>query len=255
MIKEAVIGLFSAIDPVTADRWYCRYHAPDVLNVSGPWLRHYVTFRTYDPPKEAVELFGAKKGRYTELWFSNMEEFNTRPGMASFTDPPWGLENERRDTEQALLMIPVVPTEDFLNGREPKANSPIIRWICAIRYPKGVSKKEGEDWYLNVHTPEVNKQEGLLRHISFKALEGGAPPPGGPPLGDMPGGLKMGEPWDRLTEMWYRDMDAWKKAVIDNPVKYTAPSWSDKYPYVDYLSNFVYYKPDMDFLKGNYAIP
>ena len=98
MIKEAVIGLFSQINPIIADRYYLRFHGPDVVRVAGPWLRRYVSYKAYDPPIEAVERFGGKKGRYTELWFTNMEEYLSRPGMASFTQPPWESTTERRET-------------------------------------------------------------------------------------------------------------------------------------------------------------
>ena len=61
MIKEAVVGLFSqAPNRTLADRYYLRFHGPDVVRISGPWLRRYESYRAYDPPPEAVERFGAQ---------------------------------------------------------------------------------------------------------------------------------------------------------------------------------------------------
>ena len=48
----------------------------------------------------------------------------------------------------------------------------ILRWYQMIRYPKGVSIEEGEDWYLNVHAKEVMQQPGsdqILQHQNYPA--------------------------------------------------------------------------------------
>ena len=79
MIKEAVFGLFlDAPSQVEADRFYMRYHAPETIRISGPWIRRYESYKPYDPPEEAVKRFGAVKGRYAELWFASEEEHHSR---------------------------------------------------------------------------------------------------------------------------------------------------------------------------------
>ena len=256
MIKETVIGAYSKINPVLADRYLLRFHGPEVVHVSGPWLRRYVTYRAYDPPPEAAERFGAKKGRYIEIWFSNIEEYASRPGMGSFSSPPWDTAAEMRETERAMAILPALPTEDFL-GKEPKAEeTTILRWCCAIRYPEGVSVEEGEKWYLETHSQEAKQQPGLLRYISYRAIEDlgappGSPPPGAPPGGSMPARI----PWVRVSELWYEDFAAWRKAVIESPPSYTPPPWGGEYPFVHMDSNFIDLKPDIDFLRGNTPIP
>jgi hypothetical protein len=61
--------------------------------------------------------------------------------------------------------------------------------------------------------------------------------------------------WVRVNEYWYKDFDAWRKAVLDSPPKYTAPSWGGQYPYVEMISTFLPYMHDVDFLKGGYVVP
>jgi len=246
MIKEAVVGLFSGTPRAKADRYYIRYHGPDVIRISGPWLRGYVSYRAYDPPVEAVERFGGIGGRFTELWFTSLEEFLTRPPLYSQTLP---LAEERPPVEPANVLVPGTPTETFLEkGFDPEELTSVARWVCAVRYPNGVSLEEGEKWYKEVHGPETARQPGLLRSVSFHSVH---------EKGTVNG--KPGEPnpirWIRISEFWYEDMAAWRKAVIESPPKYTPPPWGGQYPFVNMVSNFIDLKPDLDFIRGSYVIP
>ena len=60
------------------------------------------------------------------------------------------------------------PTEDFFGWDRFATDGACIRWYQIFRYPRGVRLDEGEDWYLNVHAPEVCKQPGLRRFFSFR---------------------------------------------------------------------------------------
>ena len=136
-------------------------------------------------------------------------------------------------------MVPAMPTEDFLVKEPTPEEVPIMRWYQILKYPDGVSVEEGEKWYLEVHSQEAKEQPGLLRYVSHRVME--KPP--------------IVTPWHRVAEMWYEDFDAWRKAVIDSPPKYTPPSWRKEEPFVDMISTFVPYKPDVDFLRDNPLIP
>jgi hypothetical protein len=274
MVKEVVFGLFlDAPSEEAADDFYINHHAPETIRVSGPWLRWYVMYRPYDPPQEAVEGFGAVKGRYAELWFSSKEEYLSRPSHGAWSLPSWETDRNRKMPKGAeyATMLPALPTEEFYDPDPNPAQTPVIRWITAIRYPEGVSEEEGETWFLDVHAKETLKQPGLLKFVSYKTLERGGvgkvpegggmlqmPEGGGMPRmseGAMPmpegmdpkgGGMKS---WVRVNEYWYTDFDAWRKAVIESPPEYTAPSWGGEYPFVEMGSTFIKYMPDVDFLR------
>lgn len=237
MIKQTAIGFLDGVDPIEADRWYFRHHSKECVRFFGPWLRRYESYRAYEPPPEA-ERFGVRRGRLTELWYDSVESFveakpfNRPFSRASFTRvvkaPP-----------AAGALVPAMPTEDFL-GKEPTPEErPILRWVCLFKYPEGVPVEEGEKWYLEIHSREVAQQPGLLKYVSHRALT------------DSP----MPSPWLRVSELWYEDFDAWRKANIDSPPRYTAPSWADNEPFVDIGSTFAAYKPDVDYLKDNPLIP
>lgn len=281
MIKEVVFGLFlDAPSEVEADRFYLRYHAPETIRISGPWIRRYEMYRPYDPPEEAVERFGAVKGRYAELWFASEEDYHSRPSHGAWSLPSWETDKTRKMPKGAkyATTVPALPTEEFYDPDPNPEQTPIIRWIQAIRYPDGVSVEEGEKWFLEVHAKEALKQHGLLKFISYKCLErggmpsgnmgsssmpagapqgSGTPPASGsqPPSGSMPGGGGMQKSWVRIVEYWYTDFDAWRKAVIESPPEYTAPSWGGEYPFVEMGSTFINYMPSVDFLKGDYIVP
>jgi hypothetical protein len=280
MIKEVVWGLFlDAPSQVEADRYYMRYHAPETIRISGPWIRRYESYKPYDPPEEAVKRFGAVKGRYAELWFGSEEDYHSRPGHGAWSLPSWETDKTRKMPKGAkyATTVPALPTEEFYDPDPNPEQTPIIRWIQAIRYPDGVSVEQGEKWFLEVHAKEALKQPGLLKFISYKCLarggipgasnnataaSGGAAPvgsaPGNPGMqapGKAPAGADMPKSWVRVNEYWYKDFDAWRKAVIDSPPKYTAPSWGGEYPFVEMGSTFIGYMPDIDFLKGNYIVP
>lgn len=267
MIKEVVFGLFlDAPSEEAADDYYIHCHAPETIRISGPWLRWYVMYRPYDPPREAVERFGAVKGRYAELWFSNEDEYRSRPSHGAWSLPSWETDRNLKMPKGAkyATMLPALPTDEFYDPDPNPSETPVIRWITAIRYPGGVSEEEGEAWFLNVHAKETLKQPGLLKFVSYKTLErdgGGKMPEGGEmprmPEGAMPMHESMAPEgggttsWVRVNEYWYTDFDAWRKAVIESPPEYTAPPWGGEYPFVEMGSTFIKYMPDVDFLRGN----
>ena len=115
---------------------------------------------------------------------------------------------------------------------------PSIRWLNAIRYPEGVSLEEGEQWYLNTHAPELAQQPGLKRFFSFKVIE--------PRTG----------PFVRISELWYDNAHAWRRAVLESPPRYTAPAWANhkRYPFlqpgVDFISQFILEAPTDDFKRA-----
>lgn len=235
------------------ERFYMRYHAPEVMSNRGPLLVRFIGYRPVPPIPEALD-YGYYNMRVTEAWFRSAEE---RPPMK--VGEPSGILNYRWQgpwiTEPAPRRQPPAPGERripgvsgtfttpppnvFLGGKYTADEKTILRWYTVTKYPEGVSREEGEDWFLNVHVKEVLQQPGLMAYFSSLAI-------------DMP--LRPAT-WVRLTELWYENFNAWKESVIDSPPKYTKPSWAkyDKYPflepYVDFTCTFLMERPDHDYLR------
>lgn len=240
MIKHCFVGFLRGVPKVEGDRWYFRYHCKEVVRFFGPWLRRYETYPA-QPPPAGSERFGAVDGRLTELWYASAEDMLEcdplrRPytSLAKELMPPNGMVG-------AVTIMPAMPTEDFLGKQPTPEEVPIVRWYQAIKYPDGVSLADGEKWYLETHAPEAAKQPGLLRYVSHRGNDLVLP------------GMRAPSAWIRITEMWYQSIDAWREAI--GAVDYTPPPWGGEYPFVDMASNFVGYKPDVDYLRDSPFIP
>lgn len=234
------------------ERWLYKEHALETMSQLAPMLYRYVTYRAVPAPEGALE-YGYYNWRITEHWWRE-SPFREGLGHGSALAEQWppnyneavGMpvsEGHRMKgwsaPAPAFIFVPPRPTEDFKGGGLTLADGYNLRWITVMRYPEGVSREEGDDWYINVHAKEVCEQPGLKRFFSFHAVE----------PSDMVG------PWVRVSELWYENHDAWRKSVIDSPPRYTKPSWAkyDKYPFfepkVDFVSTFLLERPECDFLR------
>ncbi|MBI2829655.1 MAG: hypothetical protein HYX81_00685 [Chloroflexi bacterium] len=233
MFRIFVFGFLQQVkSPVEAERWYVRFHTQEVLRNWGPWMARYETYRTFEPPVES-KRFGAVGAFYTEHWWRSIEDYDearacsnpTTPVTASLTEPPLPA------TPLVQVMTPARPTENFLDKKPPAPEEmPIIRWLRAFKYPEGVSAQEGDKWYLQTYSQQVKQQAGLLKYVCYTCVPGAS--------------------MHRVEELWYRDLDAWRKAVVESPPSYTPPSWAKKEePFVDMTSTFVRLKPTWDWFR------
>jgi hypothetical protein len=236
MIKH--VFLFEpAVNATEADRYYFRFHSKEVVRFLGPWLRRYETYRALEFPPEAAAC-GALRGRLTELWYNTVDEWKEASPYARPYTPPAGGWQSFFGTTGAVTIVPAMPTEDFL-GKEPTPEEKsILRWYQVFKYPEGVSTEEGDSWYLKTHAAEVQEQPGLLRYVSHRKLA------------DAP----FSTPWQRVSELWYEDFAAWREG-LKLAQRCRPPRWGGTFPFVEMVSVFVGYKPDVDFLKDSPVIP
>jgi hypothetical protein len=234
------------------ERWLYKDHAPDTMSQLAPILDRYVTYRAVTEPKGSAE-FCVYNWRMTEHWWRE-NPFRGVMGHGSAIAEQWtknyhkavGLPTgeEARTSKweaKAPAFIFVTPriNQDFKGNGLTLADGNTLRWVTVFRYPEGVSVKEGDDWYINIHAKEVAEQLELKRFFSFNAIEPSS----------------MVGPFVRVSEMWYENGNAWRKAVLESKYKYTKPAWAkcDQYPYlepgVDFVSIFLLERPECDFLR------
>ena len=238
MIKFLAIGFLDGIDATAADSWYFDHHSREAVRFFGPWMRRYESYRAFETPKEHNERFGLRGGRVSEEWFDSVACWQEAdPFGRPWTPSPF--DNIADAPRAVAVLIPAMPTEDFLGTEPTPEQKPIMRWVFAFKYPDGVSLEEGEKWFLDVHSQEAKRQPGLLKYVSHRTLEG----------------LPFPSPWVRVVEMWYADINTWRKANLDSPPRYTQPVWGGDYPFVDMAGTFVDYEPDIDFLNDHRHIP
>ena len=235
------------------DRWLYKEHAMETMNQGGPILHRYATYRAVPPPDGAA-VYGYYNWRMTEHWWAESPFRRGVMGHGSAFAEVWPENYDKalgfpkgvaqRDRKwlakaPAFIFVPYRPTEDFKGSKLTLNDGNIIRWVTVFKYPHGVTCDEGDDWYINVHAPEVIEQPGLKRFFSFSAVDPSS---------------SVG-PFMRVSELWYENHSAWRKAVIESPPSYTKPEWArfNRYPFlepdVDFISTFLLERPECDFLR------
>ncbi len=240
MVRQLWFGYLNGVDKLEGEKWYYRYHAPEFFRWYGPWLRRYETFNVFDPPNEAVQKYGARRGKYTEMWWGSVNDYkDSRSGTSrAYTQGNWKVGVEGILT--AMTMVPAYPTDVHM-GAEINHEQPVVRWIRVFRYPPGVSQEEGDKWYLNTYAEEAKKLPGLIWYVSYKTVNDFRTHPAEGPY----------KKWHRVDEMWFADMNAWKQAVLEKPMTVSAPAWAKEKgePFAEMYSDFVRVKSDVDFMR------
>lgn len=249
MINSVILFDLPGLNDMPAfERWYMRYHAPQVIARFQPWLTRYVSYRVVPAPEDA-QAYGVYNYRLSQAWW---RELPGPPTDALSFDQPKGMTGP---PAVVLIDLPPQATEDFMGGEEAADSKNILRWVTIFKYPDGVSVEEGEDWYLKVHAPEVMNQPGLTRFFSYRAIPSSGPLPGWKSPRGGEDTAPPPTPWVRLSELWYENFDGWRRSVISSPPTYTTPPWAkhSTYPFLqpktDFVSAFVLESPSDDFLK------
>jgi len=238
MIKSIVMMDLPIDDIAEMERWYYGSHSSEISRRYGPWLQRHESYVALNAPEDARE-YGFYNWRVTESYWREVPEAGAKGAYCFTPAPVWN--------PISTCAVPAQPTEDFLGWDRFATEGACIRWYMMFRYPLGVRLDEGEDWYLNVHAPEVMKQPGLRRFFSFKAVKPPVPLPGmWHPDATPPDDMLMVQ-WDRVTELWYDSFAAWRNAVIDNPPQYTLPEWATDPFYPHTTDRFPFFKPGVDF--------
>lgn len=233
-------------DRPALERWFTRYHVPEVMTQT-PWTVRYLLYRCVPAPAGG-EKFGYFNYRIHENWVLGNDARRSDKGLFSMTAQPGN------NMDAIIVNMPADPTEDFMGAGDHFDDHTILRWICVFRYPDGVSVEEGENWYLNVHVPEMMKTPGLNRFFSTKAYISEKSPL---PQCDsfMEHDNLFFKQWHRVSELWFDNNNGWINGVLTNPPKFTKPEWatSDQYPFVipgsEFISTFILEKPDNDFVR------
>jgi hypothetical protein len=247
-IRSLVVHDIPIDDIAAMERWYHRYHAPEIVRRYGPWLaRHESYLPVVAPP--AAQAYGLFNWRVTDGWWRSLPKAGAQ-GALSFSDPPV-------KPRVATCFIPWQPTNDFMGADGVPDAHQVLRWVMLLKYPDGVSREQGEEWFLKIHAPEVMRQPGLTRFFSYQTVTEGVHLPGTWRIGSAPSPAMVMRDWDRVVELWYDNFRDWRRAVIEAPPRYTAPNWASapSYPFLQpgqqLVSSFVLERPNDEFLRDS----
>jgi hypothetical protein len=242
MIKTIIFHhLLDMNDLPAAERWFYRYHIPEVLR-NRPLS--YLSYRAAPAPPGA-EAFGCFNYKIHENLQAGDSE--ARLGLISMTP-------EVVPLRVIMVNVPATPTEDFLGNERSVDDKTILRWVTVFRYPEGVSVEEGDTWYVNVHAPEVMRQPGLTRFFSYRVIPSQVPVQKGVSTFLHPQS-QVSSNWHRVSELWYEDSNGWVESVLTSLPGYSKPPWAkyDQYPFfepgVDFASMFILERPSDDWMK------
>jgi hypothetical protein len=79
-----------------------------------------------------------------------------------------------------------------------------------FNYAEGISRQDGDNWYLTKHVPAVKKLPGIVRYRSWKQWDAGIPYP-------SPGAPTPFDQFVRRTELCFANDEQGIKTVYDNP--------------------------------------
>jgi len=247
--------LLNENDRPILERWFNKYHVPEVMQQT-PWMVRYALFRPVPPPPGAEDM-NVFNFRVHENWALDPGFRRPPGGTLSMTPEPGD-----HSVEGIGIQVPGAPTEDFCGWESCIDDHPILRWVCMFSYPEGVSQEEGDDWYINVHAPEVMQQKGLTRFFSYKAcprdgmLVPHRPRADGADMKDA----STRKVYHRLSELWYENNNGWVESNITDPPHYTKPPWGgyDKYPFfepgVDFACTFLLERPEAVYTQSSAPI-
>ncbi len=228
------------------ERWYYRDHAPEIVRRYGPWLARFECYLPVQPPAN-VRAYGFHNWRMTEGWWRELPEAGTENDLC-FTPPKvWA--------RVAPVFVRPQPTEHFVACDWLPLEKACIRWLLLLRYPDGVSQDEGEEWFLQVHAPELAAQPGLVRFVSYKAIHEVGHVPGRWRLDTEPPTGNVQPRWDRVLELWFETFDDWQRFVDAAADSCSRPEWATEpgYPFVrpyeELASTFLLERPNDDFLR------
>jgi hypothetical protein len=242
MIKTIIFHhLLDMNDLPAAERWFYRYHIPEVMR-NRPVS--YVSFRAVPPPPGAEEY-----GYFNYKIHENVSGGDKEAPLALTAMTP-----EVVPLRVIMVNVPPAPTEDFKGAGLSIDDTTVLRWVTVFRYPEGVSVEEGDDWYLNIHAPEVLQQNGLNRFFSYRILPSPVPVRKGASTFLHPRS-QVSSDWHRVSELWYENADGWVGSVVTALPAYTKPAWAryDRYPFlepgVDFAGTFILERPTDDWLR------
>jgi len=90
----------------------------------------------------------------------------------------------------------------------------MIRFVHLFNYPRGISRKDGDSWYLARHVPVVRELPGIVRYRSWPQVDVGIPYPsaGAPTPFDQ---------YARRTELCFESLAAFQRAYKANAELWT----------------------------------
>jgi hypothetical protein len=120
---------------------------------------------------------------------------------------------------------------------EVRYGTGIVRFVHFFSYSEGVSVEEGEQWYFDVHVPQVKKLSGVTRYRTWRGL---------PPIW-----VPSPYPYDRfvrMSELVFENMALARQATLGDPSLWAEAS-ERKPGFGEFACVFLEEEPQYDLIK------
>jgi hypothetical protein len=239
-------------------RWLYKHHVAESISQFAPYVTRYVTYRALPVPPDGLDFgtynwimgehcwlinpFERNKTEahgvaYAEYCPKEFLEITNQPPDNLLRDPRW--QGSRNGYHPIVFVFtPIFWEKDFKGSQRTIEDGPNYRWLIVFKYPEGVSREEGDDWFLNKLAPQLVELTELNRFISSAVF-------------DEP---KTG-PFQRVAELWFDSSKKWHKAIVKNKNRFIKPPWAkwDQFPYLepysDFTGIFLLDRPESDHLN------
>jgi len=241
-------------DLPAAYRWLYKYHVEESISQFSPYVTRYSTYRALPVPPDG-EDFGTYNWIMTEhYWLANpirqgglsfgehftknFLEVTRQPTTNDLRDPRW--QGTREGYHPIVFAFhPIFWEKDFKGAGRLVEDGPNYRWLIVFKYPEGIDRSEGDDWFLNKLAPQIAELPEVNRFQTSAVL-------------DEP---RTG-PFQRVAEIWFDSSKTWHKAIVEAKKAFAKPAWAgyQKFPYLepykDFTGIFLLDRPESDHLTA-----
>lgn len=240
-----------------AYRWLYKYHVEDSIAKLRPYCNSYCTYRALPIPPDG-EDYGTYNWIMTEHhWMYNPSVYwgpegrvnilnevfdesyliaTNQPPRNSLRDSAW---QGSRDGYHPIVYTaaPLFWEKDFKGAQRTIADGANFRWLMIFKYPKGVSREEGDEWFLTRLAPQIAALDGVNRFVTSRTLD------------QTP---FIPDTWHRVAEVWFDNSRVWHDCIVKNADQFAKPAWAnyDVFPYLepyrDFTGIFLLDRPESD---------
>lgn len=247
-------------DLPAAYRWLYKYHVPDSISKLRPYCDSYATYRALPVPPGGEDygaynwimtehhwrydpsVYWGPEGRvnaFQEVFDQEFLTITNQPPAGSLRDNVW---QGSRDGYHPIVYAaaPLFWEKDFKGAGRTIEDGPNFRWLIVLKYPQGVSREEGDRWFLRELGPALADLPQVNRFVTSAA---------------RPDSPFIKGTWHRVAELWFDSSREWRQAIVDNAASFPRPDWAvyDRFPYLepyaDFTSIFLLDRPESDHLS------
>lgn len=222
--------------------WLYKTHIPDSISQFEPYVTKYSFYNALPVPKDG-ERFGTYNFQLTEHhWLVNPmnPQLKVKAISESFTPEvlkwqgivpdiesgqveianPEDVRNAGGDSKLPPFIFAFLPMwweEEFKGSERMTSDGPNYKWQFLIKYPKSISREEGDIWLLEEVLPKFSEMNEVTRILTSKVKQ---------EINNCT--------YQRVVEIWFDCPSDWHRSAVEKASIIKKPSWArcNTFPYL-----------------------